>query len=260
MKFMISLIALTIGLTPATALVVTPTALRASQTYGITSGPDSLANYTRDYVSADFGSKFSSVFSDSATGLKPYYSFDYGTGSYTQTGTPSYDVAIAGLLSYESASKISFTANTIAALSQAGVIEGGGPENWFTSYVVLIYDFTIDAAAYVQTSEQRTYGSNGLDFYSSGAFGYNSEIIVGKDGNINLSDPGTLIQAGTYSYLKLVESHKNYTPTGFGSLTTSLMISAVPEPKSWAMMLLGFGILGGVARREKRSISSARSA
>jgi len=35
-----------------------------------------------------------------------------------------------------------------------------------------------------------------------------------------------------------------------GSLTTTL--SAVPEPATWAMMSLGFGALGGVARRRRR--------
>ncbi|MBW8297268.1 MAG: PEPxxWA-CTERM sorting domain-containing protein [Sphingopyxis sp.] len=29
-------------------------------------------------------------------------------------------------------------------------------------------------------------------------------------------------------------------------------VSAVPEPTTWAMMLMGFGLIGGVLRSEKR--------
>lgn len=44
------------------------------------------------------------------------------------------------------------------------------------------------------------------------------------------------------------------TPTGFtGSWITSFQPSAVPEPSTWAMMLLGFGAVGFALRRRKRS-------
>ncbi len=36
---------------------------------------------------------------------------------------------------------------------------------------------------------------------------------------------------------------------GFGSANFSIASTAVPEPSSWAMMLIGFGLLGAALRR-----------
>lgn len=42
-----------------------------------------------------------------------------------------------------------------------------------------------------------------------------------------------------------------YNDTPLGSISTGQAPAAVPEPATWAMMLVGFGILGGVLRRSK---------
>ena len=36
-----------------------------------------------------------------------------------------------------------------------------------------------------------------------------------------------------------------------GFLNHTLSLTTVPEPATWAMMLLGFGVLGGVARKRR---------
>ena len=42
-----------------------------------------------------------------------------------------------------------------------------------------------------------------------------------------------------------------------GAITVNTLNSAVPEPGTWAMMLLGFGMLGAVLRRRNTSVSTS---
>jgi len=41
-----------------------------------------------------------------------------------------------------------------------------------------------------------------------------------------------------------------------GSGTQDLIIQAVPEPASWTMMILGFGLVGAIARRRARALAA----
>lgn len=64
-------------------------------------------------------------------------------------------------------------------------------------------------------------------------------------------DPTTLtglgMGAGTYTLaLKVTDTHGTY-----GVSTTSLTITAVPEPETYAMMLAGAGLVGFAARRQR---------
>jgi hypothetical protein len=34
--------------------------------------------------------------------------------------------------------------------------------------------------------------------------------------------------------------------------------TAVPEPSTWALLLIGFGVVGGILRRSKRSLGAGR--
>lgn len=48
------------------------------------------------------------------------------------------------------------------------------------------------------------------------------------------------------------------TPAGYsGTLTLSPLSGAVPEPASWALMLGGFGLVGGTMRSRRRAVSFA---
>ena len=42
------------------------------------------------------------------------------------------------------------------------------------------------------------------------------------------------------------------TQTAFGPALDAVSVTAVPEPTTWALMLVGFGLIGGVMRRTRR--------
>jgi hypothetical protein len=77
-------------------------------------------------------------------------------------------------------------------------------------------------------------------------------------GTINISkllDDGTTehwglsnygLEAGNY-VLTLTGNN-----SGVGSLAGTVSFAAVPEPATWALMILGFGLVGGVLRRKER--------
>jgi hypothetical protein len=55
--------------------------------------------------------------------------------------------------------------------------------------------------------------------------------------------PGALSAVGTYDTVLFGQEQA-------GRLTVSVVGGAVPEPGSWAMMIAGFGLVGGVMRRK----------
>ena len=44
---------------------------------------------------------------------------------------------------------------------------------------------------------------------------------------------------------------------GFSLIVTTADAPAVPEPMTWAMMALGFGVVGGAMRARRRSAAAA---
>jgi hypothetical protein len=55
-----------------------------------------------------------------------------------------------------------------------------------------------------------------------------------------------------YSQVAALDRSLFYTINGTGSVTvTPVTTPGVPEPATWAMMILGFGLLGGAIRRRK---------
>lgn len=45
--------------------------------------------------------------------------------------------------------------------------------------------------------------------------------------------------------------------TGAGTFNDTIQISGVPEPTTWGMMIVGFGLMGGVLRRRKTTVAFA---
>lgn len=97
----------------------------------------------------------------------------------------------------------------------------------------------------------------------------------GNGGNAYVNfyrDDGTLIDSFTLGSLPLIASYGfvrdggvqdirgvsiwNDDPTGFGLSAIRSDVAAVPEPTTWAMMLLGFGAIGSAMRRRTRKHSS----
>ncbi|HEX7753299.1 MAG TPA: FxDxF family PEP-CTERM protein [Novosphingobium sp.] len=42
---------------------------------------------------------------------------------------------------------------------------------------------------------------------------------------------------------------------GFGSFAGTISFAAVPEPATWGLMILGFGLVGGALRRRRQKVS-----
>jgi hypothetical protein len=82
-------------------------------------------------------------------------------------------------------------------------------------------------------------------------------ILMGTD----LNFAGPQLFSGTLSSPTLLSG--NFTLTGFNepartfSLSVAPAGAAVPEPQSWLMLLLGFGLIGGALRLSRRSGSEA---
>lgn len=67
----------------------------------------------------------------------------------------------------------------------------------------------------------------------------------------------TLYALGTLRYAGFQDTAARLTLTtqGIGPTTfSSIALSAVPEPASWALMIAGFGLLGGALRTTRRTI------
>ncbi|WP_114226850.1 MULTISPECIES: PEPxxWA-CTERM sorting domain-containing protein [Sphingomonas] len=69
---------------------------------------------------------------------------------------------------------------------------------------------------------------------------YNPNVTFTGDNRLNLSQSFSYSVAGGTSY-------------GAGRLGTFASTAAVPEPSTWALMLLGFGGMGVAMRRQRRS-------
>ncbi len=46
------------------------------------------------------------------------------------------------------------------------------------------------------------------------------------------------------------------TATPFGPAIDNVSVSGVPEPATWAMMLIGFGMIGGAMRRKRQTVTA----
>ena len=77
--------------------------------------------------------------------------------------------------------------------------------------------------------------------------------------------PTGVFEFGTLSNFGLIPGANNTitvngTNTGDTSFAGSLVFAAVPEPATWGMMLLGFGVMGVSLRRRRRSLPSLAQA
>ena len=96
---------------------------------------------------------------------------------------------------------------------------------------------------------QRTYVDAGNGLYGGTLLG---DVTFGANGTAIQFDapvPG----AGPYS----VTTRYTITATGFGSTLSTATLTAVPEPGTWALMIMGFGGAGAMLRSRRRKAALA---
>ena len=84
-------------------------------------------------------------------------------------------------------------------------------------------------------------------------------VAAGTDPNINDVDIGWKFDPGSFASLGTFQSTAD-APFAYGTLVVSELNPAVPEPATWAMMLVGFGAVGFAMRRRKQTELTFRRA
>ena len=85
---------------------------------------------------------------------------------------------------------------------------------------------------------------------------YNSGFVTGSAGFGGLTDPDEAAQARLISNLSSGQAYFNIHSSTFTGGEIRAFVTAVPEPGTWAMMVLGLAGIAGIARRR----SAAQSA
>ncbi|MBV8634569.1 MAG: FxDxF family PEP-CTERM protein [Burkholderiaceae bacterium] len=111
-----------------------------------------------------------------------------------------------------------------------------------------IIDFTIGSASVVGSGIGSTnvviFGSSVFDITGLSMTVYNaSNVALGSGTDINLGS----LAAGTYRAVITGDA----TGSAGGIYTDAISVSAVPEAKTWAMLLAGLGMLAFVVSRRK---------
>lgn len=114
----------------------------------------------------------------------------------------------------------------------------------------------LDGTTYQYNSVKGTFQgfattASSIRFYDSGSSGgfrvdaLNNSVLIDAFGPqlFSSSSNNLVFNLGNFSL----------TNAGAGSLRLSITAAAVPEPATWAMMLLGFGMVAGAARYRRRS-------
>jgi len=140
-------------------------------------------------------------------------------------------------------------------------INGGGFSLTVPTYLTADPSFAPDALTNcsVSTTMQPTGGSCTVqDFYSNYAFDYlgfgTDTVLNPKSWTYYFFVSGAFSAAGTYTSLSPLEEKMGQMVV---ELVADIDTPAVPEPASWAMMMLGLFTAGGALRRRNPVISLA---
>ncbi|MEK6638419.1 MAG: PEPxxWA-CTERM sorting domain-containing protein [Pseudomonadota bacterium] len=174
--------------------------------------------------------------------------------SSTTTATASFLSADAGSV-FVNLSRDFTGVGTSGAQNNQG---NAGPINFFYSFTP-----TINAILKL-TSNVSVQGGNPFGFQGF-LLRANGNAVLGNFNAINPTTSGSTIvnlDRGIL-YTLTIENASNISgglPSLFSGSATgefNFAIAGVPEPETWAMMIIGFGLIGGAARRRKTSIRVA---
>jgi PEP-CTERM motif len=175
-------------------------------------------------------------------------------GTFSAVSVTGYDTDELGgwpsLLDANSISTSAATAGTLdVKVSAQNLLSAGGFRSAFTSNG-MPQGWTVEEKTWANASNILFATDTLLSDYiftcvtpgSCGAQLFNPGLAVGPFGNISVTDEFLI------------------TATGQGSANNTINVNTVPEPSTWAMMLLGFAGVGFLAYRQKRSRMAFRVA
>ena len=110
-----------------------------------------------------------------------------------------------------------------------------------------------------------SYGNATVDLYVNGVYAQSFTKMQ------TLTSPGTdygrfsydFVSAGgatTLAFYSSLSTSSSNLGVAFDNLTVTTAVASVPEPATWAMMMLGFGALGAVMRRRPKVTARIRYA
>ena len=202
--------------TGASSVTVTTDPLAPNGNFG-SPGPSSEAGYTINLTNQN-GSLFGLVTQTGGTAIGPFTNLYFDLDSTTRSGSDlGFEIGPGGVRAFV-------------------------PENGSNAIVnALLYDFA------------STTNSNGLltlEFRLANSLFTNA--IAGLNYNSNLTFGGSLVRLNLSQTLgySVAGGQANF---GTQRLGTFNVAAAVPEPSTWALMLLGFGAIGTAMRRRRKA-------
>ena len=135
---------------------------------------------------------------------------------------------------------------TVGAETTIGFTEAGLDSPDFTEWLTFTNDLAGVYALTLNTS------SSGIDFTSAILTGPGGPYELDEEFDNGVSEfwqvSSLFLEAGQYTLTIMGDNRST------GSLGGTITINAVPEPGSWAMMLLGFGAAGYAMRRRRAPV------